>query len=360
MLSVTQYRGAEGEARRKLTTPEISAFSTVTFDYVGVRSRIDDESDLRHYVDGWTEPTIKSYFTTKFFPGPYCFNRFSAYEGEIFRSVSKKVGEFTKAQFGREIRPLPTLLAQTGLFRITMALRALLGLQRISVFEVGPGNGYLGGLLAATGQAYASTDNSEALYLWQSRVLEIMGAGDFADWAISGSPPGRKRLEHVPWWDYVRLRRNCPLKADVVVANSCLGEMSHNALLYTARVAREMLMGSAGPGFFAFTSTGWTHVNSAETIANTLTGAGFKQVCTQPFKLFALRPCPRKIAELEKKLFVIRNADPNPPAIGWEDTKGLSLTPLAEALEYRRAYASDDLEFAEYLDMLDVSQYFPA
>ena len=79
------------------------------------------------------------------------------------------------------MRPIPTLLSRMSLFRAIMALQANFD-RPLSIFEIGPGNGYLGALLLRAGLRYIGFDNAQSLYLWQNRLFVECAGDEFLEW----------------------------------------------------------------------------------------------------------------------------------------------------------------------------------
>jgi hypothetical protein len=161
-------------------------------------------------------------------------------------------------------------------------MKAAWALPEISVYEIGPGNGYLGALLALSGDRYAATDNSQAFYLWQNRLLAAIAPDEFWDWAEKGPPPDAPRIQHWPWWDHVKLRHRAPLHIDIFVSNCNLGEMNPYALKYTTRIARRLLAKSP-IGRFLYVSVGNPLHASPAGIEQEIQRSGFHKIYSKLF-----------------------------------------------------------------------------
>lgn len=86
-----------------------------------------------------------------------------------------------------------------------------------------------------------------------------------------------QRVSHVPWWDYLKLFKSCPFKADVIISNANLAEMNLICLRYVLRLSRQMLADSP-IGLFIFSNFGSPHMSSAETVEHEFRQAGYRQV----------------------------------------------------------------------------------
>ncbi|MEI8342954.1 MAG: hypothetical protein WCH43_15635, partial [Verrucomicrobiota bacterium] len=147
-ISVEAYDAEERRFRTGLSFSEIMAFETTTFTNVGFPARVFDERELARYVDWNTSSLGYLYFQPdSLVVGPSVRTAFTDAERELIGTLTSRVADMTGLRYGRRMRPILSLLAQLGMFRLIMALIARSG-HEISVFEVGPGNGYLGALLA--------------------------------------------------------------------------------------------------------------------------------------------------------------------------------------------------------------------
>jgi hypothetical protein len=275
-VTIEQYDRAEELAKCRMSYVELMAFETTTFHIVGFPARVKLEDELARYVD-WNNSTSNyQYFKPNYFVrGPSVETAFTDDEGQVIGRVSDCVAAMTLRRYGRQMRPISTLLSQMGLFRAIMALQAAAG-RPLAVFEIGPGNGYLGAMLVQAGNRYIAFDNAQSLYLWQNRLLIECAADDFVDWVAAEPLPAR--VLHLPWWRYVELYKHCPVRADVVVSNTNLGEMNYGALRYAARICRQILADS-DIATFLYTNIGDPKQNSLATVEGELGAAGFRKVC---------------------------------------------------------------------------------
>lgn len=344
-VTVEQYDQGEALGRRSLSYAEIGAFATTTFALMGYPTRVEHESELAGFIDWNFSSSNREYFMKdNFVRGPAVTTTISHSEYALLRSLGDKVQEMTAELFQRPMRPISSLLAQMGLFRVLMEIRKAVPGRPLSVFEVGPGNGYLGALLTLNNYKYISTDNAQSLYLLQSRLLSHIAGAEFIDWAASpgGGPSdlAAHRVHHLPWWEYVRLRHRQDVQVDVVVSNTNLGEMNYAALLYTIRCAAQILKHSP-VGVLVFTNIGDAKQNSMATVEGELLRAGFKRVCGKLFHAFAA-PGAHPSSVLEALEHEIPLFDP-----AGEGTRG----PLVDALDLKPETWPSDLDFISYLDI---------
>ena len=280
VLSIDAYNAEELAAKCDVSYTEIMAFAPSTLNLFGFPSSVTVERELARYVD-WNNSTsnYQYFMPDHFVRGPSVQTSFTSAEASAIARVSDSVARLTQTRYGRTMRPISTLLSQMGLFRAIMALQERAD-KPFTVFEIGPGNGYLGALLLNAGIRYVGFDNAQSLYLWQNRLLAEC-SDEFHEWVESG-PPGdilRPRVQHLAWWHYLRLRHRCTVSADIVVSNTNLGEMNYGALQFTTRIARKLLNDSP-IATFLFTNIGDAKQNSMATVDGEFAAAGFKNVCS--------------------------------------------------------------------------------
>lgn len=261
-MTLDEYNAAELEARCGLSFAEIMAFAPRTFEELGFPHRVEDERELVRYAD-WNRDFENRYYfePDHFFAGPAVRTIYTLDEVDAMNRVRDQAVEVTR-KLGRAVRPVCGPFAQLGHFRVL----ASFGLDGLRVFEVGPGTAYLGALLVNEAiDYYGFTDNAQALFLWQTRMMEEVGRRDVG----------------VPWWRFAR-GEGLP-QVDVVVSNSNLGEMTRDALRITAHRARAMLEGSR-LGLFMFSSVGYPRHNPIEAVEGELRHAGFRKAFEKQFR----------------------------------------------------------------------------
>jgi hypothetical protein len=291
LITPEQYDLFERSGISELPIPILMAFQPVTFERYSYPTRIFKPRDVLRYADHNCEPEVAGLFKegATFDPVGYV-NSFTLDEFELLDKLRGAVSEATLNDFGRAVRPVSNLLAQTGPFRVMSHLARFFSQKSISLFEVGPGAGYLGALMAVAGHKYFSYDITQSLYIWQQYLLRTVAPDDFFDTAQANSfePPTSCKVVHLPWWQYVRMLHQCPIRSDVVYSNSNLGEMSPVALKQVLHISRKMLQGS-DIGLFYYFSTGMTAQNSPEQLAAAFVAAGYRLVFEKPFMAYVLQ-----------------------------------------------------------------------
>ena len=73
--------------------------------------------------------------------------------------------------------------------------------KKLTLFELGPGSGFLTALLATAGHRVFCLDNSQAFYIYQNHFLQHFGINELArkDERNFGEGP----ITHIPWWLWV-------------------------------------------------------------------------------------------------------------------------------------------------------------
>ena len=284
-LTPARYDEAERAAVKRLSVPIMMAFRPVTYRSVGFPVSVTDEVELARYVDHNYEQEVPGLYKpgASFAPVAYV-NAFTPDERDLFNQIRERVVALSSILFGQPVRPITNLMVQMGPFRIMHEIARVTGSKTLSVFEAGPGLGYLGALLALTGHRYASFDVTQALYLWQNRLLQVAASGDLLEAAIhSDLPPlDKARVVHLPWWHFVQLRTTSPVRADIVYSNSNLGEMSPLARKHLLQAGRNILANSK-IGLFMYMSTGMLAHGTAESLHAEFEAFGYVKVCDIPF-----------------------------------------------------------------------------
>lgn len=336
IVTIDQYDNEEAEAKCNISYVEMMAFATTTLAIFSFPTSVAREQELARYVDWNNSPSNSQYFKPNYFVrGPSVETSFTPAERQIAQTVCNTVAELTRRRYGREMVPISTLLSQFGLFRAIMALQAQVT-RPLTVFEVGPGNGYLGAMLIAAGLNYIGFDNAQSLYLWQNRLFAECAGSSFHDWVGNDLSHGlpTARVQHLPWWHYLQLRAHCPIHADIVVSNTNLGEMNNGALKYTARIARIILANSPLAAFL-FTNIGDAKQNSMATVEGELATAGFHQICKD--LLYAYVPAGTSFeASLRKldKQIPLYNPDRSDQRFHTKDILTLSATKLPSDMDF--------------------------
>jgi len=302
-LSVKHYGVAESRALADISIPAIMAFRSVTFQNAGWPVLVATDAELIRYVDHNFEAEVPSLFmpNAEFAPIGYR-NAFTLDEQAVIAAIRDTVAALTEEAFGRRIRPISNLLVQIGPFRMIEQLARAFSRQ-LAVFEVGPGAGYLGALLAYRGHRYLSYDVVQSLYLWQSWLLHAIAGKDFSELVGVEASQAEKsalasgRVVHVPWWTYTKFLAGTSVRADIIYSNSNLSEMTNLALRHVLHISRHMLAES-DIGLFCFFSKGMPSQTPHERLDSEFEIFGYHKVFESPFFAYTLKA--EKGVQLEK------------------------------------------------------------
>lgn len=339
------YNQKDREMRSKLSVPEVQAFSTCTFDQIGWPHSVARAVDLQRYADWCNHPGANDYFADPAYLPTQCASlSFSPAEAALLWKISAAVGAFTR-DLGHEVHPVLNHLAQIGPFRIIMEIKRRLGVDRLTIFDVGAGSGYQSALLALAGNRTLLTDNAQGLYLFQSRLMNACKPGEVRDWLIDGPPPRNfdRCVQMIPWWEYLGLRHNTDAEADIFFCNNNLGEMNYAAASFTVHLAKQ-LMARSQAKIFLFTCLGTPKFSSIEMIDELLRRVGFVNIVRQPFWAYTIEG-----HSLPAGLFDFSNDIPR-----WKLQKDERLLPVRDVIDTDGDTLPPELDFISYTGVFDI------
>ena len=239
---VEAYDQAEQAALVRLGNRAIEASSTVLFDRIGYPTRVRSVKELWRYADVMHDGRAESNYGR--------LNGFTEKEFDLLR-YAIELGARTSDKLGRRIVPVDAPLMAVIPYRlITMCVQAG------SVFELGPGSGYLGAMLQMDRFDYRSTDACQAFFLWQRQLgLDLQ----------------------VPWWEWYDHDRRFGLKFDVIVANHVLNELHETALRYFVVRAEWML---SAKGFLVVEDYGDQRLRNTQVTKALFLGRGWREAAS--------------------------------------------------------------------------------
>jgi hypothetical protein len=289
-LKIEAYDAAEQAAIDSTGYAQLVAFRTKTYHDSGFPTRATQEQQLIRYVDNI--PTFdlpERLIPNQFFRATPIQTDFTFEEVGLLSRITNGIGKLTESQMGQKVRPRFNILGAAGHFRIVNALSQLIKGEPLSVFEIGPGCGYLGIMLGLNGYKYMSYDVTQGTYLWQNRMYQYFFADEFCEIAANKEADlaNLPRISHLPWWEFMELYRDCSPSADLIVSNTNLGEMDYLCLRYSLRLARQMFEKS-DLGLIICGNYGSQSASSAETIEQEFATAGYRKVFSNLFHGFIL------------------------------------------------------------------------
>jgi hypothetical protein len=279
-LTVETYDSLEEKAISKLSNLVVQAFQPMVFQRYGYPFHIRSESELWKYIDVMHELRFEGDFV-------YFLEGITAYEFDLLKRLTEQICRFGESRFQKKAIARGTVLRSLNVLR---HIRYLFGSARPRVFEMGPGCGYLGALLMLEGYPYAATDVSQAFYLYQNHfwnfisngnITDLVGKGDVQE-VCSGIQPGS--AIHLPWWEFVALHPESVPQFDVITCNAALGEMHHDSLGFSLKIARAFLNDSADETPKVFVFEGWGHPqNSHAKVTERFYKSGFVLAHNDPW-----------------------------------------------------------------------------
>jgi hypothetical protein len=277
-LNIATYRRTQRSGLLSLGPRALQVAAPVTFHSIGYPTELHDDSQIAWFVDTMHESdnVPNDVYSDKF--------KVTSDEARLVTEVCDLAEELTAEQFGRPIRPWVAPLCSLISFRLIEEIAAIIG-RRLTIYEIGPGSGYLGAMAIRSGHRYLSTDVAEGMYLWQSRLQEKAAPGEFTEMAAQDDPSKiadpDTRAVHIPWWIHgAYYEFGCPFEADIVICEHTLGEMSIFGLRYAIAAAREMLKGR-GVRLFVTTHIGLPNVSSRDGIIHEFYRGGFVPVAVR-------------------------------------------------------------------------------
>lgn len=287
-LSVDEYNAQERKARAALSARAIQAYGPVTFQDYGYPGIAGEEGELLRYVDAMHEYSA----------GELLGDRavLSIDEAELIRDVAARVRDFTAGHFGRAVRPWLAPISAIKTLRLVNGWASRLGKSRLTVFEFGPGSGYLGAFLMQAGHRHIAMDNTQGFYLWQNRFYDALAGEAFIDFAdpnaglIRDDPA--KSMIHLPWWAFLGLGTETPFAADVVLSEHCLIEMSQDARRFALRVSNRMLKRDGASAHLFEYEGGKSRHGSKASLFHEFDAAGFDAIAKRIFYAFVPKGGP--------------------------------------------------------------------
>lgn len=218
MNFIEAYDAAERAAMAHLGNRQIQASTPSIFVSTGYPLRVQCSDELWRYADVMHDQRARMYFDAL---GGLTEQEFSLW------TLATKHAVKTTVHLGRRLVPRNAPLAAIAAYRM---IKSVCPMGRI--FEIGPGSGYLGAMLAADGYEYRATEVTQAFCLWLHKY-----------W---GHQP-------LPWWQWIDYKRP-DFPVEVITVNHALNEMSLEALRYLIVRAERML---GHKGVLVAQNTGW-------------------------------------------------------------------------------------------------------
>ena len=292
-LKIADYDAEEEFHRNYVGYTEHAAYSTKTFKDMDFPGRMTKDDQLFRFVDWYNEQDLGRLEPGLFFRDAALETNYSIAEVELLSKISRAVLALTERYCKKRVGVYFNHQGSVGLFRVVQAIADLTQNENLSIFEIGPGCGYTGSMISMAGHTYKSYDVTQGYYIWQSRLMEELFKNEFTEFAVNPEANFETvtRVAHIPWWIYMKLYQNMPVKADVVISNSNFGEMNLDSLRYVLR-ASDLMLRDSGIALLLFANPGACHINSLERIEQELDAAGYSSVMSK--KVFGFVPHDKK------------------------------------------------------------------
>jgi hypothetical protein len=273
MLSVAEYDRAEAQALSRLTYPQIRAFAPAAFMHANFPTRVADERELLRYCDIMHELGDADYHYRK--------RLYSKVEAELIAEISRNIETLTGTIFQRPTQPFMSLFPPLDILRVVTTLVP----EGAAIYEIGPGSGILGAYLIKRGYRYHSSDNTQALYLWQTRLFAHLAGASFSERVTDNR---NADIAHIPWWHLAELFKDPPA-VDLMICEAAMGEMESFAVWYLIRLAARMLARSP-VGALLYCNVGEQRISTLDHIEQIFALAGFRKHRCGPVTVQSLRP----------------------------------------------------------------------
>jgi hypothetical protein len=277
-VSVAEYDAREAAATARLSYPAVRAFRPAAFSAANFPTRVGAEGELVRYCDIMNElEDAERYYRTA---------SYSKTEAGLMRRTCEVVENLTAELFDRPTQPFMCLFPPLEVLRTVAAIAP----EDASILEIGPGSGMLGSYLVQLGYSYRAVDNTQALYLWQSRLFSALAHNDFVDYATALKLPPNvtSRVAQIPWWHFAEAYK-APFKADVIICDGALGEMETFAVYYIIRMAAAIAVECPHVAFL-YRSVGEPRITSQATIEQIFALAGFQRQQCGSVTIHTLNP----------------------------------------------------------------------
>jgi len=287
-LTIQEYNTIEEESLAETPNFLIEAFAPAGFQITNYPDRIYHESELWRYMDVMQENT--------YMINLYNLNHgLSQFEYDIAKKVILKFKHFGMT-LSKKLYFKSGLSKQLQIFR---AINNIFGEKKISIFELGPGSGFLTALLATAGHKIYCLDNSQAFYIYQNHFWQEFGLNEWA--RKEERYETNNNITHIPWWLWANTEFEIP-KIDVIVANAVLNEMKSDALKYTLSRINNTI---GENGMLFYTQAGEGLVSKYENTKRTLYSYGWFLHNTKGVHMFSRKDIQKRISLIMNNKFTL-------------------------------------------------------
>ena len=257
---IERYDAAERAGRARVPNRAIEAFQLEAFTRVGYPFRISSLDELWRYHDVMQEGRFERNLNL--------LGDVDLDEVRLCSRAAELINEFSNQAFGAGSPGRHALTR--SLLQYRMIKRHLTHQSRPwSIFEVGPGSGYLGLLLGLDGHTYFALEASQAFFIYQHELYSFAFGHEYADRLRLGT---YGRISHIPWWEFNAAGFALP-HCDVATCNHALAEMHPNAV---RRLVRLLARTAGGEISLLAETLGSTVLRSEATVLGLINEEGYE------------------------------------------------------------------------------------
>lgn len=218
------------ESKHLLLTSNFLArsFTPGAFRDLGFNTEIKSENELWKYIDSQHEGRYDKNWSL-------LNEALTADEFELLKEALSICIKFTKS-INKELIP------RNALSRSLISYRAINSFAKTlntipSVFEIGPGSGYLGLLCGLSGWRYSSFDVTKSLVTYQNTLWNF--AGFKVKFAEVGVTYSDSEFLQIPWWVWCNPSLQLP-EREILVMNHVIQEMTPLSLSHSIKRSKNL------------------------------------------------------------------------------------------------------------------------
>jgi hypothetical protein len=228
-MAIEQYNKNEAQAMITAAYPAMRAFAPIHFMLGGFPTNVMFEQELARYADIMGEV------------GP---SRSWLMESATFSSVEAWAIDAVRKQVLDLIGVFP-LVCPFGPITMWRGIEQIANGRKLRIMDISAGCAYLDAYLLGYGHNVIVTDVTQALYLWQNRLLNLWDLAETAFDTLDYPLFRQAQATHIPWWHFARMFENpVPPDVDLIVCDAMIGEANAWASTYILKLAARIFAAS--------------------------------------------------------------------------------------------------------------------
>ena len=168
-LNLKRYNALEHSGMELLPNRVIEAFKPITFQHLGYPTNVNHDKELWKFSDVMHENSFQNNFEE--YLGGLSLDEF-----KLFKELSKLSSNMIYKKYNKKLAPTSCLIAALILLR---HIKYFFPNDKINIFEIGPGSGYLGCLLSMLGHNYYCTDNTTGFTYFKTNCFKKLQRENF-------------------------------------------------------------------------------------------------------------------------------------------------------------------------------------